>query len=90
MDEPLGALDRKLRDSMQFEVRRIHREVGSTVIFVTHDQEEALALSDRIAVFRDGRIEQIGTGRELYESPASIFIATFLGEWFCQLGLAPG
>ncbi|XKG27058.1 ABC transporter ATP-binding protein [Phycicoccus jejuensis] len=80
MDEPLGALDRKLRDSMQLEVRRIHREVGSTVIFVTHDQEEALALSDRIAVFRDGRIEQIGTGRELYESPASIFIATFLGE----------
>lgn len=80
MDEPLGALDRKLRDSMQLEMRRIHREVGSTVVFVTHDQEEALALSDRIAVFNHGRIEQVGTGEELYEQPSTMFIATFLGE----------
>ncbi|MEV0186556.1 ABC transporter ATP-binding protein [Streptomyces sp. NPDC050625] len=80
MDEPLGALDRKLRDAMQLELRRIHREVGSTVVFVTHDQEEALALSDRIAVFNHGRIEQVGTGEELYERPSTMFIATFLGE----------
>jgi putative spermidine/putrescine transport system ATP-binding protein len=80
MDEPLGALDRKLRDQMQLELRRIHREVGSTVVFVTHDQEEALALSDRIAVFNHGHIEQVGTGTDLYERPESMFIATFLGE----------
>ncbi|GAA3522967.1 ABC transporter ATP-binding protein [Aeromicrobium panaciterrae] len=80
MDEPLGALDRKLRDQMQLELRRIHREVGSTVVFVTHDQEEALALSDRIAVFNRGHIEQVGTGIDLYERPETMFIATFLGE----------
>ncbi|ADB49005.1 ABC transporter ATP-binding protein [Conexibacter woesei] len=80
MDEPLGALDRTLRDGMQMEIRRIHREVGSTVLFVTHDQEEALALSDRIAVFNGGRLEQVGTGAELYERPATLFVARFLGE----------
>jgi putative spermidine/putrescine transport system ATP-binding protein len=80
MDEPLGALDRGLRESMQAELRRIHRDLGSTVILVTHDQEEALALSDRIAVFKDGRIEQVGTGQELYARPESLFVAKFLGE----------
>jgi len=80
MDEPLGALDRKLRDNMQLEIRRIHREVGSTVLFVTHDQEEALALSDRIAVFNHGGLEQVGTGTELYERPRTLFVAQFLGE----------
>ena len=80
MDEPLGALDRKLRDGMQAEIRRIHKHTGSTVLFVTHDQEEALALSDRIAVFREGKIEQIGTGYDLYENPTSLFVAQFLGE----------
>jgi putative spermidine/putrescine transport system ATP-binding protein len=69
-----------LASAMQLELRRIHREVGSTVVFVTHDQEEALALSDRIAVFNHGRIEQVGTGEELYERPSTMFIATFLGE----------
>jgi putative spermidine/putrescine transport system ATP-binding protein len=80
MDEPLGALDRGLRESMQLEIRRIHRETGSTVIFVTHDQEEALALSDRIAVFNEGTIEQIGTGEELYRTPRTLTVAKFLGE----------
>ncbi|CAN5136475.1 ABC transporter ATP-binding protein [soil metagenome] len=80
MDEPLGALDRGLRESMQLEIRRIHREAGSTVVFVTHDQEEALALSDRIAVFNEGHIEQVGSGADLYLHPATLFVARFLGE----------
>ncbi len=80
LDEPLGALDKKLRESLQLEISRLHRELGITFVFVTHDQEEALALSDRIAVFREGRIEQVGTPAELYESPASRFVATFLGD----------
>ncbi|WP_433802883.1 ABC transporter ATP-binding protein [Actinomycetospora sp. CA-084318] len=80
LDEPLGALDKKLRESLQLEISRLHSELGITFVFVTHDQEEALALSDRIAVFRDGRIEQVGTPDELYESPASRFVATFLGD----------
>jgi putative spermidine/putrescine transport system ATP-binding protein len=80
LDEPLGALDKKLRESLQLEIARLHRELGITFVFVTHDQDEALALSDRIAVFRDGRIEQAGTPRELYEAPASRFVATFLGD----------
>jgi putative spermidine/putrescine transport system ATP-binding protein len=80
MDEPLGALDKKLRESLQLEIKRLHKEVGSTFVFVTHDQEEALALSDRIAVFNDGAIEQIGTAEDLYERPASLFVARFLGE----------
>ncbi|MDQ0381332.1 ABC transporter ATP-binding protein [Amycolatopsis thermophila] len=80
LDEPLGALDKKLRESLQLEIARLHKELGITFVFVTHDQEEALALSDRIAVFRDGRIEQVGTPSELYEAPASHFVATFLGD----------
>ncbi len=80
MDEPFGALDRALRERLQIELRRLHHELGITVVFVTHDQEEALTLSDRIAVFNEGRIEQIGTPRELYEKPASLFVARFIGE----------
>lgn len=80
LDEPLGALDKRLRESLQLEIRRIHREVGVTFIFVTHDQEEALAMSDLIAVFNRGKIEQIGTGEELYRSPQTLFVAKFLGD----------
>jgi putative spermidine/putrescine transport system ATP-binding protein len=80
MDEPLGALDKKLREQMQREIKRIHRERRISVLYVTHDQEEALTMSDRIAVFSHGRIEQIGTPEELYERPATRFVADFLGE----------
>jgi putative spermidine/putrescine transport system ATP-binding protein len=80
MDEPLGALDRKLRESLQLEIRRLHRELGITFVYVTHDQEEALVLSDRIAVFNEGSIEQCGTPEELYENPRTAFVADFLGE----------
>lgn len=80
MDEPLGALDKKLREWLQLELRRIHRELGSTFIYVTHDQEEALVLSDRIAVFNEGRIEQIGTSHELYNEPKTLFVGKFIGE----------
>ncbi len=80
LDEPLGALDRNLRAALQGEIRRIHREVGSTFVFVTHDQEEAMNLSDRIALFHDGRIEQIGSPEELYRTPETLFTARFLGD----------
>ncbi|MBC9225121.1 ATP-binding cassette domain-containing protein [Aeromicrobium sp. 636] len=80
MDEPLGALDRKLREELQLEIRRIHREIKSTCIYVTHDQEEALVLSDRIAVFNRGRIEQLGNADDLYYRPQTLFVGTFLGE----------
>jgi spermidine/putrescine ABC transporter ATP-binding subunit len=80
MDEPLGALDRKLRDQLQIEIKRIQRDLGVTVVYVTHDQEEALALSDRIAIMSQGRIAQLGTPDEVYERPASPFVASFLGE----------
>ncbi|MCA4753811.1 ABC transporter ATP-binding protein [Mycolicibacterium fortuitum] len=80
MDEPLGALDKKLRDSLQLEIKRIHGELGTTFVYVTHDQDEALVLSDRIAVFNKARIEQIGSPTDLYERPKSIFVARFLGE----------
>jgi putative spermidine/putrescine transport system ATP-binding protein len=80
MDEPLGALDRKLREWLQSEIKRLHRELGLTVIFVTHDQGEALALSDRVAVFNRGRIEQIGTPQELWTTPRTPFVAAFLGD----------
>ncbi|WP_323960492.1 ATP-binding cassette domain-containing protein [Arthrobacter sp. JZ12] len=80
LDEPLGALDKKLRDGLQKQIARMHRELGMTFIFVTHDQEEALTLSDRIAVFNEGRIEQVGSPEELYERPATLFVAEFLGE----------
>ncbi|MEU9171977.1 ABC transporter ATP-binding protein [Streptomyces sp. NPDC048420] len=79
MDEPLGALDKKLRDQLQTEIKRIQQELGLTVIYVTHDQEEALVLSDRIAVMRDGRIDQFDTPRELFERPRTPFVADFLG-----------
>jgi putative spermidine/putrescine transport system ATP-binding protein len=80
MDEPLGALDKKLRESLQLEILRISRQLGATVIYVTHDQEEALVMSDRIAIFNQGRIEQLGTGGDLYERPTSLFVADFIGE----------
>ncbi|MET4159006.1 ABC transporter ATP-binding protein [Agromyces sp. PvR057] len=79
LDEPLGALDLKLREQMQVELKQIQRDLGITFIFVTHDQEEALTLSDRVAVFNDGRIEQLGTPAELYERPGSRFVAGFVG-----------
>jgi putative spermidine/putrescine transport system ATP-binding protein len=90
MDEPLGALDKKLRDSLQLEIKRIHAELGTTFVYVTHDQDEALVLSDRIAVFNDGRIEQIGTPTELYERPDSLFVAQFLGESSIFNGIVTG
>ncbi len=80
MDEPLGALDRKLREQLQLEIKRVHRERGISVLYVTHDQEEALTMSDRIAVFNKGRIEQIGTPEELYDRPATRFVARFIGD----------
>jgi putative spermidine/putrescine transport system ATP-binding protein len=83
MDEPLGALDRTLRLEMEEEIRRIHREAGASVLYVTHDQEEALTLSDRIAVMRNAKILQTGTPRELYELPNGTFVARFFGD--CNL-----
>jgi putative spermidine/putrescine transport system ATP-binding protein len=79
LDEPLGALDLKLRQQMQVELKSIQKRVGITFIFVTHDQEEALTMSDRIAVFNEGKIEQVGTPAEVYERPASPFVAGFVG-----------
>jgi putative spermidine/putrescine transport system ATP-binding protein len=80
LDEPLGALDRNLRGALQMEIRRIHREVGSTFVFVTHDQEEAMNLSDRIALFNNGHIEQVGSPEMLYRAPETLFAARFLGD----------
>lgn len=80
LDEPLGALDRNLRGTLQAEIHRIHREVGSTFVFVTHDQEEAMNLSDRITLFNQGRIEQVGTPESLYQGPETLFAARFLGD----------
>jgi putative spermidine/putrescine transport system ATP-binding protein len=80
MDEPLGALDRGLRDSMQREFREIHRTLGMTFVYVTHDQHEALTMSDRIAVLKDGRLVQIGPPEEVYRRPANTFVASFLGD----------
>jgi putative spermidine/putrescine transport system ATP-binding protein len=79
LDEPLGALDLKLRQQMQIELKAIQQQVGITFVFVTHDQEEALTMSDRVAVFNHGRIEQVGTPAEIYESPATAFVAGFVG-----------
>ena len=79
LDEPLAALDRKLREEMRAELKEIQRAVGITTIFVTHDQHEALGLSDRVAVMNAGRIEQLGTPREVYERPATPFVADFIG-----------
>jgi len=80
LDEPLGALDLKLREQMQIELKALQRAVGITFIFVTHDQEEALTMSDRIAVFNQGKIEQLGTPREIYDSPRSSFVSEFVGQ----------
>jgi putative spermidine/putrescine transport system ATP-binding protein len=80
MDEPLGALDKKLREQMQFEIKRIHRSVGTTFIYVTHDQSEALTMSDLVVLMHRGRIAQTGTPRELYTEPASVFVADFIGD----------
>ena len=79
LDEPLGALDLKLREEMQIELKRIQRDVGITFIYVTHDQDEALSMSDRIAVFNNGRLEQVGTPANVYEEPATGFVAGFVG-----------
>ncbi len=79
LDEPLGALDLKLRQDMQIELKRLQRNLGITFIYVTHDQEEALSMSDRLAVFNQGRIEQIGTPREIYRTPGTRFVANFVG-----------
>jgi putative spermidine/putrescine transport system ATP-binding protein len=80
MDEPLSALDKKLREQMQIEVRHLHRRLGMTTVYVTHDQREALTMSDRIAVIRRGRVRQVDTPRDLYERPHNRFIAEFIGE----------
>ena len=80
MDEPLGALDKKLRQHMQIEIKHIQEDLGFTTIYVTHDQEEALTMSDRIAVLRDGKLEQLGTPEELYEEPKTLYVADFIGE----------
>src|SRR4029453_16516887 len=79
-DEPFGALDRKLREQMQLEVRRLQRRLGLTTLFITHDQEEALIMSDRVAVMERGRLQQVGPPLEIYEAPANPFIADFIGE----------
>jgi len=80
MDEPLGALDKKLRQQLQLEIRRLHQQFGISVLYVTHDQEEALAMSDRICLMNDGAVEQLGTPTDLYFRPRSVFAADFLGE----------
>ncbi len=79
LDEPLGALDQKLREQMQVELKALQRQLGITFVFVTHDQEEALSMSDRLVVFNQGRIEQLGTPEQIYEHPASAFVANFVG-----------
>ena len=80
MDEPLGALDKQLREHMQYEIKHLHEKLGITVVYVTHDQSEALTMSDRIAVFDDGRIQQLATPADLYERPENAFVAQFIGE----------
>ena len=80
LDEPLGALDAKLREEMKFELKRLHHAIGTTVLFVTHDQEEALTLSDRVAVFNEGQLVQVGAPNQLYRRPDNRFVADFIGE----------
>lgn len=80
MDEPLGALDKQLREELQLEIKHLHEELGVTIVYVTHDQSEALTMSDRIAVFHHGRVQQLATPAELYERPANAFVASFIGE----------
>jgi putative spermidine/putrescine transport system ATP-binding protein len=90
MDEPLGALDKQLREQMQFDIRDLHRRLGLTIVFVTHDQSEALTMSDRVAVFNKGKIEQIGTPRQVYDEPATRFVAEFIGETNLVEGIVEG
>jgi len=90
MDEPLSALDKKLREEMQLEIRRLHRELGVTMVFVTHDQSEAMTLSDRVAVFNQGRIEQLASPQQLYDAPANPFVAGFIGDNNLLRGQADG
>ena len=80
MDEPLGALDKNLRESMQYEIKHIHESIGVTVVYVTHDQTEALTMSNRIAVFNDGKVQQLSSPDELYERPVNSFVAEYIGE----------
>lgn len=80
MDEPLSALDKQLRETMQIELRRLHRRLGATIIYVTHDQREALTMSDRVAVLKDGRLVQVDTPEHLYDRPCNAFVASFIGE----------
>jgi len=80
MDEPLGALDKNLRESMQYEIKHIHESIGVTVVYVTHDQSEALTMSNRIAVFNDGKVQQLSSPDQLYEAPENSFVAGFIGE----------
>jgi ABC-type Fe3+/spermidine/putrescine transport system ATPase subunit len=87
LDEPLGALDRNLRETMQVELKTLQREVGITTLLVTHDQEEALTLSDRIGIINLGRIEQVGTPAEVYESPVNRFVASFMGQTNFMTGI---
>ncbi len=90
MDEPLSALDKKLREEMQLEIRRLHRELGVTMVFVTHDQAEAMTLSDRVAVFNHGRIVQLASPQALYDAPADVFVAGFIGDNNHLAGQADG
>jgi putative spermidine/putrescine transport system ATP-binding protein len=88
MDEPLGALDKKLREEMQLEIKRLHQQLGLTIIYVTHDQSEALTMSDRIAVFQDGVMQQVAAPDEIYEKPQNFFVAQFIGENNSLVGIA--
>lgn len=88
LDEPLGALDRKMREEMQIEIRRIHEELGATTLFVTHDQQEAMRIADRVIIMKDGMIEQIGRPEEVYNNPRTLFVAEFLGETNVFKGVA--
>src|SRR5690554_5763796 len=80
MDEPLGALDKQLRETLQVEIKHLHQELGITIVYVTHDQTEAMVMSDRIAIFNRGRIQQLGSPRQVHEHPATAFVASFMGE----------
>jgi putative spermidine/putrescine transport system ATP-binding protein len=90
MDEPLSALDHNLRRRLQDELKRFHRELRTSILYVTHDQDEALALSDRIAVMNDGKVEQIGSPQDIYERPQSLYVARFIGESNCLRGTVAG
>jgi ABC-type Fe3+/spermidine/putrescine transport system ATPase subunit len=90
MDEPLGALDKQLRESLQLEMRRLHADLGITFVYVTHDQEEALTMSDRIAVVNEGRIAQLGRPEDLYDRPCDRFVASFIGESNFLSGIVRG